>query len=284
MTKLRLGDYCCQGGDKTIDRRCFQSEDLIISSSVGTERGTPASRERDLIFSPLGNTPTAPRLALVGITPGAQSKKFEQLLSRYDVLTAAKKAAFAGAQNTIRSLINAHGFAKALNIDSSGDLNDNDEIFTTSLVKCCLKVDGSYKYKAPEIQYSSEASYCVLNRFLPDIEKYDSITHVVVFGDPGWEALQILSYKGMSLKRYLEERGIAVLNFPHFAQNFQQRKIFALNPTQDERYFRENPHHVGYKDNALRMRKAVIEEVSRLIRLSREQLRGEEKQVRSARP
>jgi hypothetical protein len=105
------------------------------------------------------------------------------------------------------------------------DLNESDDIFTTSLVKCCLKVDGSYQYAAPDIAASTAASYCLSNRFVSDIERLHSIRHVVIFGKPGWDAVNHLKHQKLSIKPYLESRGIRVLNMPHFAQNYQQRTI-----------------------------------------------------------
>jgi hypothetical protein len=254
MRPVRLADYCCQGGDRVFDQDRFTAADLIISTE-----GT-----RELIFSPLGNTPRAPKVALVGITPGAQSEKFSDLLKINSVELAAKKAAFTGAQGTIKALLNAHGFLQALNIDSSGDLNDSDDIFTTSLVKCCLKVDGSYKYATPDIAASRVASYCVLNRFIGDVERLSTLTHVVIFGEPGWQAINLLRKEDQSIKRHLESREVTILNLPHFAQNYQQRAIYQLDPTGDEIYFRAKPGHRAYAAKATEMRRRMLDEVRRL--------------------
>lgn len=251
---IRLADYCCQGGDKTIDQERFSPSDLTIHREGN----------RELIFSPLGNCPSSPKLALVGITPGGQSEKFAELLRRNSVATAAKRAAFAGAQETIKNLLTAHGFLKALRIDVPADINESNDILTTSLVKCCLKVNGNYKYAAPEISASKAASYCVSNRFIRDIERYNSIRHVVIFGDPGWEAINSITHQNVSIKHYLESRQIRVLNMPHFAQNFQQRAIYVLDPSEDERYFQCKPKHRAYLAKAAGMRQRTIDEVSRL--------------------
>lgn len=253
---IRLADYCCQGGSKVLDRRCFAASDLII-----TREG-----RRELIFSPLGNRPAAPKLALVGITPGGQSEKFAVLLRNNDVETAASKAAFAGAQETIKTLLNAHDFLKAAGIKCPADLNENNDIFTTSLVKCCLRVDGSYKYAAPEISASETASYCISNRFVRDMEAFDSIRHVVIFGDPGWQAINLIKHRNVTIKTYLENRGIRVLNMPHFAQNFQQRAIYIQTPAADESYLRDNPRHRPYWPKAAAMRQKTLDEINRLQR------------------
>lgn len=254
MRPVRLADYCCQGGNRVFDQDQFSADELIISTE-----GT-----RQLIFSPLGNAPRAPKLALVGITPGGQSEKFAKLLRTCGIELAARKAAFAGAQESIKALLNAHGFLNALDIGCSGDLNESDDIFTTSLVKCCLKVDGSYKYEAPDIAASRVASYCVQNRFVGDIERLSTLTHVVFFGEPGWQAINLLWKESGSIKRYLESRGLTVLNLPHFAQNFQQRAIYQLDPMGDEAHFRAKPSHRAYAAKAIEMRRRMLDELRRL--------------------
>jgi hypothetical protein len=248
---IRLADYCCQGGEKVIDRSCFSPGDLVISREGN----------RELIFSPLGNRPCSPRLALAGITPGRQSVKFAKLLRHTDVEIAARRSAFAGAHNVIKKLLTAHGFLKALQIDCPADVNESDNIFTTSLVKCCLKVDGRYNYAAPDLLASKAALHCLVNRFVSDIEKLDTIRHVVIFGEPGWNAVNSVKYQNICIKDYLERRGIRVLNMPHFAQNFQQRAIYLLSPSEEERYFRLHPKHRSYWSKAAKMRQSIVEEV-----------------------
>jgi hypothetical protein len=248
MPKIRLGNYCCQAGDKIIDQETFNQEDLIIA-----KRGN-----RTLVFSPLGNQPEAPVLALVGITPGGQSQVFADLLRYNSVEYSAKKAAFASGQEQIKELLEAHGFAKHIDVDLRGDLNDNPKIFTTSLVKCCLMVNGSYKYKAPDIVNTPEATTCVSSRFLADIDRYPTLRWVVIFGDPGWEAVTELRIRGRSVLSLLESRNIKVLNFPHFAQNFQQRAIFKLRPEKEPTYFEQNPKHRPYAGKARRLRSQVL--------------------------
>jgi hypothetical protein len=72
MTIVRLGDFCCQAGDRLLDLTKFRFsrkgplskyEDLVLSNSA---------EKSEFIFSPLGHHPDRPRLALVGITPGAR--------------------------------------------------------------------------------------------------------------------------------------------------------------------------------------------------------------------
>lgn len=252
---LRLGEYCCQAHGKVIDERKFKDDDLIIAREAS----------RTLVFSPLGNKPRFPKLAIVGITPGAQSEKFAKLLKEgVGVELAARRSAFHGAHKTIRELLEAHGFLDALGIPSPADVNESDAIFTTSLVKCCLKVDGSYKWAAPEIAASDLASNCVVKRFVFDIGEYPTISHIIIFGEPGWDALSLLKFGGVSIKTHFENCGIRVLNLPHFAQNYQQRAIYKLHPSNDEVYFRAKPENRSYYLKASNMRSRIIEEVNRL--------------------
>src|SRR6476661_4519616 len=101
MTVLRLSEFCCQAGNKTVDLQRYRPDDLLISSQG----------ELDLIFSPLGHRPPRPKIALVGITPGGQWEKFSEYLLNYGVVAAARKAAFFGGRSTICKLLEAHGLA-----------------------------------------------------------------------------------------------------------------------------------------------------------------------------
>jgi hypothetical protein len=135
-------------------------------------------------------------------------------------------------------------------IDCPPNLNDSEKIFTTSLVKCCVKSGGNYLYKAPDICDSETAKHCLVHRFIGDIERYRSIRHIVILGAPGWEAVTTIRYQKISVKDYFESQGVRVLNMPHFAQNFQQRAIYAMNAAGDEAYFELNPKHKPYRPEA----------------------------------
>ena len=255
MPIIDLGEFCCQGGGRTLDTQRFSPKDMVLAA-----RGN-----RELVFSPLGNDPVSPRLALVGITPGGQAEDFERYLRTMPVRDAARQAAFDGAQTQIKELLSSQGFADYIGIDLSGDLNRNPEIFTTSLVKCCLKVNGSYKYKAPDIAASPEASYCVVNRFVTDIERFSTLEWVVIFGDPGWEAVTTLRVEGDTLLNRLTTGGAKMLNFPHLAQNFQQRAIFCLSEDQEREYLERKPKHVPYWPKARRMRSELLLAMGRRV-------------------
>lgn len=254
IPNFRLSDYCCRGGrdvDRVIDPRAFDPESLVIA-----RRG-----KRALLFSPLGSNPVRPKIALVGITPGGQNKVFERLLRSCAVDVAAKRAAFVGVQTQIKDLLNAHGFAKRIGIDLVGDLNENQAVLTTSLVKCCLMVESGYRYKAPnaqDIEAFSEASFCIRNRFVTDISRHASLKWVVIFGAPSWEAINSLMVGAATIRQHLEAREIEVLNFPHFSQNQQQRAIFKLGPNEEAQYFREHPDHGAYAAKARKMRDSLF--------------------------
>ena len=254
---IRFRDYCCQGGENGIETSAFRPSDLEMPTKDG----------KALVFCPLGNQPKSPKLAVVGITPGGQSKRFEDSLKETgSVEKAAKTAAFAGAHDAIRALLSAHGFLEELGIACPANLNDSDAIFTTSLVKCCVKSGGSYLYKAPDICASETATYCLLHRFIGDIEHYRTIRHIIILGAPGWEAVTTIKYQGFTVKAYFEAEGLKVLNMPHFAQNYQQRAIYALDPERDNEYFEEHPTHQPYLSEAARMRDSAMREVERLRR------------------
>lgn len=203
MPQIELSNYCCQVSYKRVNTSRFEGKHLTIA----------VHGRRQLRFSPLGNNPVAPRIALVGITPGAQSEAFARYLSYLPVEEAAKRAAFKGAQNQIKELLSANGFAAGIGLCLEGDLNDNPDIFTTSLVKCCLMVDGSYKFEAPDIAKSPEAIYCVANRFLADIRRFKTLKWIVIFGDPGWEAVTTLSVDGATVLASFRDRDWKFLTF-----------------------------------------------------------------------
>lgn len=256
LATFRLSDYCCQAPDRFVDPYAINPDSLVIA-----RQGKNVLR-----FSPLGNNPSSPSVALVGITPGSQFEAFARLLRSCPVELAAKKAAFAKDQKKIKELLSAHGFVKQLDIDLSGDLNDNPALLTTSLVKCCLMVDGNYKYKAPDIAASEEATFCVRNRFVADITKYPTLRWVVIFGAAGWEAINLLKVGSRTIYQHLEAQKIEVLNFPHFSQNQQQIAIFKLRPEQEESYFKEHPKHRGYAPAAREMRNELFSALQRKCR------------------
>lgn len=248
-----MSDYCCQASERCFDPNTDGADSLIIA-----RRGNTVLR-----FAPLGNNPLEPVLALVGITPGSQAEIFARLLHSCGVELAAKKAAFAKGQEQIKELLSAHGFAKKLGIELRGDLNDNPAILTTSLVKCCLMVEGKYKYKAPDLIASPEAKFCACNRFVDDVTKHPTLKWVVIFGAAGWEAVNLLRVGSRTICQHLEARRIEMVNFPHFAQNFQQRAIFKLRPEEEEDYFKEHPTHRSYAPAARKMRTALLAALQR---------------------
>ncbi len=245
---LNLDKYCCQANGKSIVQSSFKDEDLILKQSLNDK----------LIFSPLGNDPTAPVIALVGITPGSQSDKFKGYLRTLSIEQAAKKSAFTGGQTEIKQLLKAHGFADSLGLDLSGDLNDSPLIFTTSLVKCCIKRNKGYLYKAPDIVLSEFASHCVKTKFYQEITQYSSLKYVIIFGKAGWDAVNQIKIEGRSVRQSLEEKGKILLNLPHFAQNFQQRRLFCLSPEDAAAAILASPGLANYADTAEKLRAQIL--------------------------
>jgi hypothetical protein len=248
MSIINLENYCCQANGKTINQSRFEDKHLIIKSTADGE----------LIFSPLGNRPSDPLIVLVGITPGGQSTEFAKLLKTNSVEEAAQQAAFSGAQNVIKDLLSAHGFASSIGINLDGDINESEQILTTSLVKCCLKRKSKYLYKAPDILSSKEAVYCVKNKFIRDMDSHSTLKFIVMFGQPSWEAINGISENGKTIKEHLEAQGKTVLNFPHFAQNFQQRQLFCASKEESDALLIAKPSFKGYMLKANKMKTALF--------------------------
>lgn len=132
----------------------------------------------------------------------------------------------------------------------------------TSLVKCCLIFNGSYKYKAPDIAASPEATFCVTNRFWADIKIFPTLQWIIIFGEPGWEAVTTLKVEGQTLLQRLRQTGAEVLNFPHFAQNFQQRAIFGFYPVSADTFEKAD---TGHKECLCRSEGSSVRSSSRAL-------------------
>lgn len=246
-----FADHCCQGKGR-LEAGTFALDDLTMAKEGG----------KRLRFSPLGNRPEHPRVALVGITPGGQIEKFAQYLATMDVPAAASKAAFAGAHNAIKNLLLAHGLAEHIVLSLQGDLNNSHDILTTSIVKCCLMVDENYKFKAPDIAASQAARHCATTRLVSELRSYPTLRWVVVFGDPGWDALHQLQMGGKSIMATLEEGGLKVVKLPHFAQNFQQRQLYALSDEEAKLVIHRKPDWAKFEPAAFNMRRAVLDAIA----------------------
>lgn len=249
---FQFKDYCCQGGHKALPAGDFRLGDLTIAEED----------RRRLRFSPLGNRPKHPKVALVGITPGGQVERFAANLAKMDVSTAVSDAAFNGAQSAIKELLNAHGLARHIGVALDGDLNKNDDVLTTSIVKCCLMVDENYRFSAPDIAASASATYCATTRFVDEILSYPTLKWVLIFGGPGWDALHELRRDGSRLIDILQRAGLKVLQLPHFAQNFQQRALFALSSGEETGFIQSRPDYAKYAPGARGMRDAVLKSIS----------------------
>ena len=250
---IDFAEHCCQGTG-SLKAGPFNLDALTIAIEGA----------RRLRFSPLGNRPKSPKLALVGITPGGQIETFAAALSTQEVAAAASDAAFHGAQQAIKELLAAHGFADTLGISLEGDLNQNPAILTTSVVKCCLMVDEGYRFAAPDIAASPAALRCATVRLVNELRSYATLEWVVVFGGPAWDALHALSYEGQPVISALRSGGMRVLQFPHFAQNFQQRALYCSDNTEEARLLAEKPHFAQYAKAPRSMRAAVLDELAEL--------------------
>ncbi|WP_125077255.1 hypothetical protein [Pseudoxanthomonas sp. SGT-18] len=249
---IDFAEHCCQGTGR-LEAGPFNLDALAMA----------IEGPRRLRFCPLGNRPAAPRLALVGITPGSQIEAFADALSTTDVATAASHAAFSGAQQAIKKLLQAHGFAARLGISLEGDLNQNPAILTTSVVKCCLMVDDGYRFAAPDIAASPAALKCATERLVRELRGYATLEWIVVFGGPAWEALHALSFEGRPVIEALREGGRHVVQLPHFAQNFQQRELYACDDRAEAELIAAKPDRARYADEARRMRHALLVELAK---------------------
>jgi hypothetical protein len=254
MAVVKFSEYCCQPTAGSVDTSKFSLNDLTIHEDASSV----------LRFSPLGNTPTAPKVALVGITPGSQIDRFVAVLREGSVKRASAAAAFHKAHGKIRKMLEAHDFASVLGIRLTEDVNDSPDILTTSLVKCGLARKDGYQYAAPDIAKNTWATHCVCTRFLPEIFHHDTLTHVVTFGDEGLAALEAVKVDEKSVLVHLRDRGLVILNFPHFANCQQRQDIFNCSEVDEPELLRRKPHYKGYAPVARRLRAAVIAEVKRL--------------------
>jgi hypothetical protein len=245
-----FAEHCCQGSGH-LDAGSFGIDDLTMATEG----------RRRLRFAPLGNRPVAPRLALVGITPGGQIERFASLLATESIEVAARKAAFDGAQSAIKQLLAAHGFAERIGVSLDGDLNENPGILTTSVVKCCLMVDDGYRFAAPDIAASPAATRCATERLIGELCSYSTLRWVVVFGKPAWDALHELRIDGRSVMEALRTHGLVVVQFPHFAQNFQQRALFACDVAAEASLLVEKPDYAKYAMGSRSMRDQLLAEL-----------------------
>lgn len=247
-TDIDFSLHCCQGKGQ-LKAGLFELDALTMA----------VEGPRRLRFAPLGNRPSTPKLALVGITPGGQIEAFASALATQDVPGAASHAAFRGAQKEIKQLLAAHGFADRLGIDLEGDLNHNPSILTTSVVKCCLMVDDGYRFAAPDIAASTAALRCATERLVNELRGYPTLQWVVVFGQPAWDALHELSFEGQPVISALRDAGMRVVQLPHFKQNFQQRALYSIDSVEEARLLAAKPHFTQYVEAPRRMRRALLE-------------------------
>jgi hypothetical protein len=88
---------------------------------------------------------------------------------------------------------------------------------------------------------------------------YPTLRWVIVFGKPAWEALHELRLDSHRLVDLLRNDNRVVLQFPHFAQNMQQRELFACDDAAEAGILASKPHFGPYAAAAREMRRAVRE-------------------------
>jgi hypothetical protein len=95
-----------------------------------------------------------------------------------------------------------------------------------------------------------------------DLLGYPTLKWVVIFGEPGWNALHELRRDGRLLIDVLRSAGLKVLQLPHFAQNFQQRALFCCSPAEEAKLLKNKPDHEKFALAARRMRNALLQALS----------------------
>ena len=92
-----------------------------------------------------------------------------------------------------------------------------------------------------------------------------SLKWVVIFGDPGWDALQELQIGKKSIINTLLDLGLKVVKLPHFAQNFQQRELYTLSDEQAQRVIDQKPEWAKFAPAAAMMRNAVFKAMATAV-------------------
>ena len=122
-------------------------------------------------------------------------------------------------------------------------------------------VDDGYRFAAPDIAASPAANRCATERLVRELCAYPTLRWVIVFGKPAWEAMHELRFKGKPVIGLLRDHGLTVVQFPHFAQNFQQRALFNCTSDQEAKLLRDKPDYAKYLDAARRMRSILLREL-----------------------
>lgn len=182
--------------------------------------------DRALYIAMIGNTQGKcqttkhHKVAIVGLSPA--DTQLRQFTKKYNYSgsyeEAALEAAFEGLEKDLARMMNGLGVTKKLGLDAlpdNIDLNKCGHFLTTSLIKCAsLTLNGSSSDFDPW-KYESNIS-CITNRFVPDILSNDSISYLLVLGNKAKKALTKKVYiHGVTVHRYLEERGKEIAYLPH---------------------------------------------------------------------
>jgi hypothetical protein len=120
-------------------------------------------------------------------------------------------------------------------------------------------VDDGYRFAAPDIAASPAATRCATERLVGELCSYPSLRWVVVFGKPAWEALHELRINGERVIDVLRGHELVVIQFPHFAQNFQQRALYVCDEAAQSVLLAEKPDYQKYADAAGAMRAALLQ-------------------------
>ena len=207
-------DFCkmyCNGKSIEIPiNGVLKKEDLIILKE----------EKRKIYFSIVGNNPTNPKVALVGLCPG--SSQLGTLINSYNKKglsfeKSAQTSGFSKISKNLAKMLRKIGIDSYLKKDISDDFkfNEDADFLTTSLVKCASLSEGKSPSKQFNILKFDSTKLCFINRFIEDIKKYDSLKKIIILGKIGEYAVNEKLIDGKSVKQILEKMDKEVLFIPH---------------------------------------------------------------------
>jgi hypothetical protein len=212
MNNTDCCELFCKGKQFTLPKQGELSQNDLLLATQGS---------RSWYFSLIGNTPSHPKLALVGLCPA--HSQLHTLVKEYNgglsFLDAAGAASFSG---TIRS--NLIKLLKKIDLDKEYDLvlddsfdpNTSPLILTTSLVKCASLKEGKDRSAAYNPLSFETSRLCLRHRFVSDMLSYPSLEKIIVFGKIAESALSTpLLENNQSIKDFLESKGLQCIFLPH---------------------------------------------------------------------
>lgn len=163
---------------------------------------------------------TNPRIAIVGLCPGAtQLNDFTaDYRASSDYGTASVKGAFADLAPAIIAMFRGLGLTEKLGLQFSNDtFSHHPDVYATSLIACAsLTTSGSSTAFDPT-NYTM-ASRCIGERFVNEMlsPRFSRLREVFILGTHGWKAIQkIRCVSGVNVLDALRRAGKRVMCLPH---------------------------------------------------------------------